>query len=204
MEQFPNLNVSAKIPLFLEKIQNAAVPNKFTYKFLVDTLGFKGTNDRPLMSLLKCLDFLNDDRIPTDAYRSYKNTQTSKVTLGKQIKKCYSALYERNESIHDQDNTTIQKLFEEMSGKERNNASVKNAYRVFMKLKELADFTESPKFIPPAPAPSPTNSSQNNNEHEVYPKKTFELTHTIVLNLPAVSDPLIYDVLFKSLKENLL
>ena len=200
MEQFPNVNVSGKIPLFFEKLQQAVVPDRFTYKFLIDTLDFKGTNDRPLISLLKCLDFLDGNGNPTEAYRSYKNTQTSRITLGKQIKKCYSMLYERNESIHDQDNTTIQKLFEEISGKEHNNASVKNMYRVFLKLKELADFTEDPKFIPP----TPTNSSQNNNEHEVYSKKTFELTHTIVLNLPAVSDPLIYDVLFKSLKENLL
>ena len=107
MEQFPNLNVGGKIPLFFEKIQNAAVPDRFTYKFLIDTLDFKGTNDRPLISLLKCLDFLDGNGNPTEAYRSYKNTQTSRITLGKQIKKCYSMLYERNESIHDQDNTTI-------------------------------------------------------------------------------------------------
>ena len=200
--EFPNLNVSGKIPLFFEKLQKAAVPEKFTYKFLIDTLGFKGTNDRPLLSLLKCMEFIDDNGIPTDAYRSYKNAQTSKVTLGKQIKKCYSVLYERDESIHSQDNTTIKELFVEISGKEHNNKSVKNMYGIFLKLKDLADFTESPKLI--SSTPTPINSSQNNNECEVNSKKPFQLTHTIVLNLPAVSDPLIYDALFKSLKENLL
>ena len=202
MEQFPNVNVSGKIPLFFEKLQQAVVPDRFTYKFLIDTLGLKGTNDRPLVSLLKCLDFIDGNGSPTDAYRSYKNVQTCKATLGKQIKKCYHVLYERNEFIHEQNDATIKSLFGEILGKESNNASVKNMYRVFLKLKELADFTESSKLIPPIP--TPTNSSQNNNEYEVNSKKSFQLTHTIVLNLPAVSDPLIYDALFKSLKENLL
>ena len=211
MEQFPNVNVYGKIPLFFERIQQAAVPDKFTYKILIETLGFKGTNDRPLISLLKCLEFIDGDRNPTNVYRSYRNTETSAATLGKQIKKCYSRLYERNESIHEQDNTTIQKLFEEISGKEHNNTSVKNMYRTFFKLKDLADFTESSKLMPSTSTNSSqtnneyeVNSSQTNNEYEVNSKKPFQLTHTIVLNLPAVSDPLIYDALFKSLKENLL
>jgi hypothetical protein len=43
---------------FLEKIQEVGVPSKLTLKVL-QGMGFKSTNDRPLISAMKSLGFLS-------------------------------------------------------------------------------------------------------------------------------------------------
>ncbi len=89
---FPYILSYKKVPNFFAAIQSAAVPPKFTQKFLIETLEFKGTNDRPLIRILKSLGFIDAAGNPTSLYSDYKNKDIAKNVLGESIKTCYDIL----------------------------------------------------------------------------------------------------------------
>lgn len=60
--------VAAKnLPSFLEAIRTARAPEKFTLRFIED-LGFKSTNDRLFIPVLKGLGFIEDNGVPKRRY----------------------------------------------------------------------------------------------------------------------------------------
>lgn len=196
---FPYTQSYKKLPVFFQAIQTAAVPSKFSNKFLVETLEFKGTNDRPFVSILRHLNFINTDGTPTENYSNYKNKDNARNILGQCIKSCYSVLYQKNESFEKLSDEKIRGFFESTTGKESKDRVLDNMVRTFLQLKNLADFDDVTHKVEELPL------SQNATSLTSDPKsKDFVLSHTIVLNLPVSTDQKVYDVLFKSIKENLL
>ena len=57
----------AAIPEYFEAMLDAQPPERFSVKFL-ENLGFKSTNDRLIISILKDLGFLNRDGAPQQRY----------------------------------------------------------------------------------------------------------------------------------------
>ena len=67
MADFPYMPNPSTIKRFLDHIQKAGVPEKVTSRYLVQ-VGFKSTNDRPLIGILKSIGFLAPDGTPTSAW----------------------------------------------------------------------------------------------------------------------------------------
>lgn len=196
---FPYTQSFKKIPNFFEAIQKAAVPGKFTTKFLYETLEFKGTNDRPLATILKSLGFIDSNGVPTEKYYNYKNKDSASIVLGDSIRNCYDALYQKDEEFHKLNDDKIKGFFESTTGRESNNKILNNMVKTFIELKNLASFDDQSSGIEITKKEEEEIPTQNN------PKpKDFVLSHTIVVNLPSTTDQKVYDVLFKSMKENLL
>jgi hypothetical protein len=82
------------------KIASAKVPDKFTHGFLNQTLGFKNTNDRAFIPLLRTLGFLDQSGSPTSTYRLLKNATAARGAIGAAIRKAYAPLFEANENAH--------------------------------------------------------------------------------------------------------
>lgn len=196
-ENFPYTQSYKKIPAFFEAIQKAAVPEKFTNKFLYETLEFKGTNDRPLSTLLKNLGFIDSNGNSTQKYFDYKNKDVAPTILGESIRDCYEELYKKDENFHNLSDEKIKGHFESTTGKESNNKVLNYMVKTFISLKNIASFNKKPSSI--EIKEKVTTSTQSMEK-----PKDFVLSHTIVINLPSTTDQKVYDVLFKSLKENLL
>src|SRR4051794_24837732 len=89
-----------QIGSMFEAIQKASVPPRFTYQFL-RSLGFKSTNDRAFINVLKGLGFLDSNAVPTQAYKDYRDKQRAKKVLGTQVKKAYEGLFMSDEKAQD-------------------------------------------------------------------------------------------------------
>lgn len=61
-------------------ILNAQAPDTFTQKFLCD-LGFTSVNDRPFISVLKSMGFLDESGSPTQRYYDYIDEENSNKIL---------------------------------------------------------------------------------------------------------------------------
>jgi len=85
-QEIPYLPSYKNVAELFKKIENAAVPDSFTYKFLEDTIGLKGSGDRSLITLLKNLGFLDPSSKPLDSYRLLKNNQTAAKAIGAGIR----------------------------------------------------------------------------------------------------------------------
>jgi hypothetical protein len=55
---FPYMTNPASLRRFLEKVQSLGVPTKVTIPYL-QSLGFKSTNDRPIIPALKFLEVIS-------------------------------------------------------------------------------------------------------------------------------------------------
>jgi hypothetical protein len=64
-QTLPYLSSNKNVAKIFEKILTAQKPGTFTQDYLRNTIGLKGTNDRPLIPLLRTLGFLDSANVPT-------------------------------------------------------------------------------------------------------------------------------------------
>lgn len=199
MTDYPYMMSNNKIAPFIEKIQQAARPQKLTQEVLRN-LGFTSTNDRALIPLFKKLGFLADDGTPTALYDQLKDATSTKYILATQIKELYSELYAINTEIHKATDVDIKGAISRVTGKDAN--GVGRIYSTFKTLCGIADFSQT---VPTAPAkeekerddPASIDSAQ-------VALRPSEFHYNIQIHLPATNDISVYNAIFKSLKENLL
>jgi len=66
--QYTYMNNSKKLKRFLDVIQDAGVPQKLTNQVL-QGLGFKSNNDRPLLTIMKAFGFVSSSGVPTPRWQ---------------------------------------------------------------------------------------------------------------------------------------
>jgi len=81
-----------RIPDLFKKIQDGQAPDRFTIQLLKDA-GFKSTNDRAFIPLLKGIGFLTADGKPTQRYLDYRDHSRSKQVMGEALKEAYQDIF---------------------------------------------------------------------------------------------------------------
>jgi hypothetical protein len=87
------------LPAVFDAIKTARAPEKFTLRFLED-LGFKSTNDRLMIPLLKALRFIDDNGTPTQRYFDFLDDNQSARILADGIRDAYEDLFRLNKRAH--------------------------------------------------------------------------------------------------------
>ena len=200
MTDYPYMMSNNKIAPIIEKIQQAARPQKFTQEFL-RSLGFQSTNDRAFISLFKKLGFLADDGTPTALYDQLKDATSAKYILAAQIKELYSELYAINTEIHRASEADIKGAISRVTGKDAD--GVGRIYNTFKALCGFADFNQT---VQTAPSAKEENGKDDTKTSDNAPTvlRPSEFHYNIQIHLPATNDISVYNAIFKSLKENLL
>lgn len=183
-----------------DAIQRAQVPPRFTHSFL-KTLGFKSTNDRSFINVLKGLGFLDSNSSPTEIYKAYRDKSQAKKVLGQQIKKAYPALFMADESIHEAKLDDVKGKISALTGKDT--SVVNKMASTFSALCKLADFSGAPKATSAAPATEEAVESPA-LERKSPVGGALSFSHVIYINLPTTKDVAVYDAIFRSIREHLL
>jgi len=188
------------LPDMLAAIQKASVPPKFTHEFL-QTLGFKSTNDRSLINVLKGLGFLDSNSVPTPIYSQYRDKDIAKKVLAQQIKKAYAGLFMTDEHAEKLSSENVRGKLATLTGKD--DSVVSKMASTFTALSSLADFTGAP---PEKPVSKPEEEKVESPALEKSEKPNIGLafSHVIYINLPTTTDVAVYDAIFKSMREHLL
>ncbi|MFO0780850.1 MAG: DUF5343 domain-containing protein [Candidatus Gracilibacteria bacterium] len=195
--------VQSKLKPIMEAVQKAGVPEKFTLAFL-NSLGFKSTNDRPIVAVLKSLGFLNQSGAPSQAYRDYKDPAKAKKVMGERVRATYSDVFLANEQAHTLSAEALKGIFATLSGKSESVAT--KMAGTFKALCTLSDFSQ-------------VNVSSETPDEEVgvevkpdlaLPKApkvnsgSYEFHYNIQIHLPVTRDISVYNAIFKSLKDHLM
>lgn len=213
MADSPNLPyvlATGRIEPLFQKIQEAQIPLRFTQDFLDAKLGMKGGSAAPLIPLLKRIGFLENDGVPTDLYRKFRNPEMMGAALAQGIRKGYAELYSRNEYAHDLSPDRLTNLIVEITGKQKGDRVVNAIVATFNALKSKADFGSS--------LPNTKSSEEKSLKQVLQPESVKELaasmsrgnnlglnlSYAINLTLPETDDINVYNAIFKSLKENML
>src|SRR5262249_5042989 len=152
------------------------------------------------------LGLSNSDGTPNELYRKFRNPASSGSAIAAAIKTAYAPLYIRNEFMHELSDPDLLGLVVEETGQAHDSQAVRLTVSCIKHLKTFARFNstipegdiilEAKKEI--TPPPKLTSSERSSRT------LGLNLGYTINLNLPATSDPEVFDAIFKSLKEHLL
>ena len=196
----PYFVILKNIPKYFERIRQAKTPDdKFATDFVKNTLNFKSSNDLRLITVLKNMCFLDDSGHPLQLYKDFRSETTfPSLAIGKGLKNAFSSLYAKDVKIHEKDEATIKGHVIATTGDNDTSSTVRLITQSFVGLVKLSSFEQekSSALSEEERQNLPIKLPQNNSGK-------FNLTHTIVLNLPTTTTKEVYDAIFKSLKENL-
>ena len=187
----------------LSAIQRAGVPERFTHEFLQKQLGFTSSADRPVLSVLKALRFLDDSGVPTERYRRYKDPSQAPQVMAEAMREAYADIFAADQGADRLTGTQLRGMFGRISGK--GDAVTRKMASTFTALAALADFDAMPgEAVPPAGIGEHTHEENDatgaaNRDSGA----ALTLRHDVHVHLPASTDIAVYNAIFRSLRENL-
>lgn len=203
----PYLVAPGSIKTALDKIRQAATPDRVTQDFVTTKLGIKGGTGNALIPFFKKIGFINTDGTPTEYYRQFRNPATGGAAIAAVIKNGYKKLGEVNEYFYHLNDKDLQALIVQVTGAEAGSPVPKLTFSTLKGLKGFANFDTSP--VPEKPEEEVGQQSgaaqANIRPFSLANGNTgLSLSYTINLNLPATSDQAVFNAIFRSLKEHLL
>jgi hypothetical protein len=197
---------------FLEALRHAQAPEKLGLRFLED-LGFKSTNDRLFIQLLKAMKFLDEGGKPMARYHEFLDDTQWKKVLANGIKDAYSELFRVNKNAQDLTREQLTGKIKSLGEGKISPVVLGNMTRTFLELVKLADFKNPTQPKEHTPKDGVQDSETPKLDTDTSVEKTTEVTtshvasslvYRIEIVLPAVRDQAIYDAIFRSAKEHLL
>lgn len=191
----------------LDAIQRAGAPEVFHLDFLKD-LGFKASNDRGAVKVLKYLGFLDGSGRPQASYREFMDHTKSKSILASRMRAAFDDLF-----IADRNANT--KSVEQLKGwfKTKTGAGDAVAQKIASTFRSLATYAtwdgapvlpqktddeeqapETDKLPPPVQAPPPP----------VHGKSAIGLVYRFEIHLPDTQNVDTFRAIFKALREELM
>jgi Family of unknown function (DUF5343) len=203
----PYVYSPGSIKTALERIRQAATPDRVTRDFVTTKLSIKGGTGAAMIPFLKKIGLVNSDGTPTDLYKQFRNPATGGAAIAAAIKVGYKKLSQVNEYFYDLSDKDLQALIVEVTGSESGSSVVKLTFSTLKFLRAFANFEASQA---PDGATAETESTAATRVGAVSGPKGpggelgLNFSYTINLNLPATSDQAVFNAIFRSLKEHLL
>lgn len=205
MSDFPYTPNPANLRRFFERIPTTGVPSKVTLQ-LLSSLGFKSSNDRYILPVLKSLGFVENSGVPTQMWQRYRHTGEGPVVMASAVKRTYSGLFQTYPDANQKDNEALRNYF---SGHSKSGEAVLNLMvRTFKTFCELSDFeavspeVQEKEDLEARNVKSPKQLPRTLN----IPKQQSGLTVNIniALQLQATDDASVYDKFFAAMKKHLI
>jgi hypothetical protein len=195
--------VPGKLPGFLTKIRETGVPAKATKSWL-ESLGFKSSNDRSMLNVLRQIGFIDASNTPTPAWREYRGAD-HKAVLGRAIQLGYQDLYATYSDAQDQTNTDLGHFFSTRStaGKQ----AIEKMVSTFKALAGQAEFASEPATT--VATPESMTTPANPVETPLIARTTstrsgLSVNINVALTLPETTDDKVYEAFFKAMHKHLL
>jgi hypothetical protein len=204
----PYVYAPGSIRTALEKIRQAATPDRVTRDFVTTKLSIKGGTGAALIPFFKKIGFVNSDGTPTDLYRQFRNPATGGAATAAAIKSGYQKLGQVNEYFYDLNDKDLQALIVQVTGSEAGSSVVRLICSTLKSLKGFANFESAAALDEKAVDGTMVSPSIRSPDVSTPGLRKGEfglnLSYTINLNLPATSDQAVFNAIFRSLKEHLL
>jgi hypothetical protein len=207
MASLPYVSSPGNIVKALNGIKNAAVPDRVSQDFVKTILKIPGGSGDQMTTFLKKLGLTNSDGTPNETYRKFRNPASSGAAIATAIRNAYAPLFVRNEFMHELNDTELLGLVVEETGEAHDSNPVKLIVSCIKHLKGFANFNNKPEQeVSPIVKLDEIMREEAQIKHRTGSPNGLgiNLGYTINLNLPATSDPNVFDAIFKSLKQHLL
>jgi len=140
MGEFPYTTVPGKLGTLLEKIREVGVPQKVNRDWL-NSLGFKSSNDRKMISVLKFVGLIDESCKPTPRWTEFRGANYKSV-LGDAVREAYADLYSMYPDAHQRPQSDLEHFFSTTT--KAGKPAVEKTVSTFRALVQLAEFSSSP------------------------------------------------------------
>jgi len=192
-------------PIF-DRVKAAGTPPKFTYSFLTDTLGFKGSGDRGVIKILKQLGMLNPDGVPTSRYNEFRQEGSSGKVLAQGLREGWAEVFLANQDAHKLSATQLTEIMKNVTGK--GEAVAKKLATTFKALAERADWSAvdmvSPSELIEAVDEGIGEFAPIGADAGAVRSAGLVLHSDVHIHLPTTSDVSVYTAIFRALREELV
>lgn len=185
---------------FLHKIKTKelGVPDKVNRPYL-KSIGYKSSNDVPIIRVFKSIGFITKNNIPTQRFREFRTEKSGQI-MASSIKEAYSELFKIYPEPYKQSRDDLENFFA------KNKPSLKKftlgLYTdTFKTLCEFADFESNEIYIPENNLSEKTDDTSSEKSYSYSPN---EVNINININLPVTEDITVYNKILRSIKEILL
>jgi len=202
MREYPYATVISKIPDLFEKIKTTGQPPKVNFDWL-KTIGFKSSNDRRLIPILKAINFIDSKGNPTDKWLKFR---ADSGILAQGILEGYEELFNVYPDAWKRNKNELFDFFstKTMAG----NQVINKMVGTFIELCKIADFSKidysATPIIQGTDQEEINDIKVNSQKHIKNFDKGIVININIQLTVPETTDEKIYDKFFEALKKHLL
>lgn len=195
----------------MNSILAARAPERFTNKFLED-LGFKSSNDRLIMGVLKGLGFLNETGEPTQRYYDFLDQTQSKQILAQGIQEAYEDLFNLRRDAQNMPQEEVKNKLKTLTQGQKGEKVVELMAKTFKTLCDYAEWNVTETVVKKkepelnfgdVPEANPVPSTNVVLPMETS-KNTLGLCYNIQIHLPETTNMAVYDAIFQSIKKYLM
>ena len=199
------LVTTRNLEAFLNALQTAQAPERFTNKFLQD-LEFSSSNDRLFLGLLKGLGFIDESGAPQQRYFDFLDQTQAKQVLAQAIREAYDDLFRINKDAQTLSEEEVKNKLKTLTRGEKSDKVVGLMAKTFKALCDYADWSKPSKALPESESKQETIAPKEVTKPRVEgpQPRVMGLHYNIQIHLPATRDSAVYDAIFKSLKDHLL
>lgn len=201
MAEYVYSTVPNSIVRFFGLIPTIGKPAKVTIRWL-ESVGFKGKNERTILPILKALKFINEGQVPTDRWTAYRDTSRSKAIMAQAIKEYYSELFDLFPDAHRKDNEALRNFFSSRTN--LGERAIGLMVSTFKALVSLADFETDPINVSPDPSAVISKEQKTMVQAIRSEQNGYSISINIELQLPISDSPDVYDKIFEAMKKHLL
>lgn len=203
-KELPYLPTYKNVEELFKRIASAKQPDTFTTRFLSETLGLKATGDRPLITLLKALGFLDPGARPSPTYAALKNPSEAPRAIGLAIRRAYEPLYSANENAHTLPQQDLRGLVAQVAGTDSGITS--KIAGTFNALVKLASFAPTPDAHGEEDGDSVEQGEDRDDDAELRlrrpPPLRHEFHYNLQIHLPSNATEETYLNIFNALRKS--
>jgi hypothetical protein len=163
-KELPYLPSYKNVEKLFKAIDAAKKPEALTTRVLAETFGIKGAGDRPLITMLKTLGFLDASNKPTSQYDLLKNPAQAKFAIAAGVRQAYAPLFEAKEKAHTLSGEELRGLIAQVAGADKGISS--KIAGTFNSLTKLADFSERTSLVTEGNDDSSDDEEADDDEDE--------------------------------------
>jgi hypothetical protein len=205
-DNYPYHVIAANVKKFLQHIQGAGVPPKVTFQYIT-SVGFKSTNDRAILTVLKFIKFVDNSGVPTKLWQAYRVKSQSPKVLAGALKTAYKTLFDTYPDANRKDNEALRNFFSSHTSVAENTVTL--MVRTFKTMAEMGNF-DSPADVPDVDV-EPADTEDKGDGTPPVKRKVITATPNgmtvninIQLQIPATDKADVYDSFFAAMKKHLL
>jgi len=209
MGEFTYTSNPGSLKEFFKEIQEVGVPAKLTQKVL-ESLGYKSNNDRPIISVMKAIGFIDQSGVPTENWKRFRDKSIASGVLAAAVRTAYADLFTIYPDAPRKDQEALRNFFSSRTN--LGERAVQYMVRTFTILCELCDFEavlettngHGQQVVHVAASVPGPSSGQKKTIPAMAPIGGMTVNVNIQLVLPTTEDATIYERLFEAMRKSLI